>query len=177
MVLEICKPRRMFLVAVCQQVKVSAKMSQIEIRVSQTHLIKIEHFEVLLHQDVLVMKILMDGNMSAKVKFGCPLDQIICDMISCFFLLWIFFRNQIGPLAYVINFILNLEFLFEWEMMGVQLCQPFPASSMARNTSSPSNARCAMYSPSNLPSAGIKTSIDRLGITPNGSGTPKSAAS
>ena len=73
-VLEICKRRRMFLVAVCQQVKVGAKMSQIKIWVAQTHLVKIKYFQILIHQDMLIMKILMNGNMNAKVKLGCPLD-------------------------------------------------------------------------------------------------------
>ena len=43
LVLEVCKLRCMFLVAVCQQVEIRAKMSQIKIWVTQAHLIKIEH--------------------------------------------------------------------------------------------------------------------------------------
>ena len=42
MVLESCKARRMCLVAICQQVEVGAKMSQIEVWVTQAHLIKVK---------------------------------------------------------------------------------------------------------------------------------------
>ena len=61
------------------------------------------------------MKILVDGNMNAKVKLGCLLDQVICNMSSRLSLIWIFLGNQFCPIADVIHFILNLEFLFERE--------------------------------------------------------------
>jgi hypothetical protein len=67
------------------------------------------------------MKILVDGNTGAKVQLVCLFDQVICDMVNRLCLLWIFFRNRFSPLAYVIHFVLNLEFLFEWDMMGMQL--------------------------------------------------------
>ena len=43
MVLEIGKLRRMFLVAVCQQVKIGAKMSQIKIGITEAHLVEIKY--------------------------------------------------------------------------------------------------------------------------------------
>jgi hypothetical protein len=44
------------------------------------------------------MKILVDGNMNAKVKLGCLLDQVICNMINRLSLIRIFLGNQFGPL-------------------------------------------------------------------------------
>ena len=64
----------MFLIAVGEQVKIGAKMSEIKIGVAQSHLIKIKHLEVLIYQDVLIMEILVNGNMHTKIKLGGPLD-------------------------------------------------------------------------------------------------------
>ncbi len=71
------------------------------------------------------MKILMDGNTSAKVQLGCLLDQIICNMMRRLAFSRVFFRDQFSPLVYVIDFILDLEFFLERELVRVQLPQPF----------------------------------------------------
>ena len=94
-------------------------MSQIKIRITQAHLIKIKYFQATIEQDMLVMKILVDWYIVDKVNFGRLFDEVIGNMIHRLTFIRIFFADQIGPVTNVIHLVLNHKFFFQWDLVSM----------------------------------------------------------
>lgn len=87
-------------------------MSQIKIWIAETHLIKIKYFQAAVNQDMFIMKIFVNWGTKVKVELRRLFDQIICDMLRCLAFPGIFIADQLRPLSYAIDLILNSEYFF-----------------------------------------------------------------